>query len=528
MSQSNVYPAYDPPAESDRSYQRWCYDLGCQVAEAASPPRRVALEAPPGAGKTRCAARLTAGLYKGGLSSGVVVAPVTSTHAAFYSAATGITPPTGMSDEATRTFYAAHGIMTPALFVREAAAGRLDHVDFVITDEGHHWTEESAVAEAFVRLPQSPLLFGFSATWYRMTPASSAGLRAYWGKPFRLVSLHVAIDNGLIVAPEVIMQPLLDDDMVNIGPGGEFQISSLEKSTGSRLSDLAELAKHWHTVKPTAVIVPSVELAVDLSKMLGDIGRVVVGDTSRRDRETVYQDLADNKVILVAVNVIGEGWDLPALGCLIDAKPTMSPVLWYQTFCRLSRPYKDVGKTYVCTNRNLERHAFLLAGVLPDDTIAEAQAAFPPRTTRSPRRQRMLEGIGRFAANPLPLSGGITGECYHLSVVEASGGADLLKEIVLIVDPRRYDVVWLGRQSRRSDSGKFAWSKWTRVEPATDLRGFTSARLRNRPLSTKQLAWWERSAESFGLDKTTLPESQAVFAVLPALVESRTFLGRES
>lgn len=432
--------------------------------------------------------------------------------------------PPEYSDDRRREYACGFGVMTPALFAREAAAGNLNHVAAVITDEGHHWMPGSQAEEAFRLLPQNPLLFGFSATWYRMTPAATGDLRAYWGNPFEMVTILEAIKQGFVVSPEVVIQPLLDDDIVSVGANGEFQVSSLSESTGSRLSDIAKLAEVWHAKKPTAVIVPSVETAVDLGIMLGGKAEVVTGETPMRDRPALYRRLAANEIILVAVNVIGEGWDCPELGCLIDAQPTMSPVRWFQTICRLSRPYKDMVKTYVCTNRNLERHAFLLAGVLPDDTIAEAQEAFPQRPNRSNRRQRMLEGIGRFAANPLPLSNGVRGECYHLSVVEASGGDDLLKEIVLVVDPRRYDVVWLGRQSRRSNSGKFAWSKWTRIEPATDLRGFSSARLRNRPLSTKQLAWWTRSASAFGLDGTTQPESQAVFAVLPALVESQTFL----
>jgi hypothetical protein len=77
--------------------------------------------------------------------------------------------------------------------------------------------------------------------------------------------------------------------------------------------------------------------------------------------------------VLISVRVLGEGVDLPWLRRIVDARPTTSPVLFLQHLGRITRPGPGTPE-YICTNRNVERHAYLLAGLLDNLSLAAAEA----------------------------------------------------------------------------------------------------------------------------------------------------------
>jgi hypothetical protein len=223
---------------------------------------------------------------------------------------------------------------------------------------------------------------------------------------------------------------------------------------------------------------------------------------------------------LVHVNVVSEGVDLPELRRGIDCRPTLSPVLWLQTFGRIRRPVApgEDPPEYLCTNRNLARHAYLLEGVLPTATVAEAQAAFPTAGKRAGIRVVGLEGLGRFRATELPLSGGLTGVMYAFSSLVDN---QVIEYAVLLHPARLQPVVATRRNTVRTD-GTRAYGRW---RPLPELPAITEgfASLPPAELTDKQRAWWTRAAAGRGLDPAATVNRRN-FAALPVLADLRARL----
>jgi hypothetical protein len=291
--------------------------------------------------------------------------------------------------------------------------------------------------------------------------------------------------------------------------------------------------------------------------------------------------------VLVTVRVLGEGVDLPWLRRLVDARPTLSPVMWLQQLGRITRPKEcecvpgsrpcaattgggsgsgsgagsgsgtgagtgsgsgsgsgagagagagaggscGCGATpiYIATNRNYERHAYLLGGVVPRASVAAAQKAFERPSTRTAARALGLERLRRFKAIPLPLVGGVTGHMYSLFIP----GARETRELCALVDPQDAVPLLAERVNRFAGEGgctcgtkdprkhadgcpqERVYGKWVRCAPTEELEGYQTSRV--GPASERQNDWWKRSASGYGLD----PDAEVTARQIPALAVLR-------
>jgi hypothetical protein len=263
------------------------------------------------------------------------------------------------------------------------------------------------------------------------------------------------------------------------------------------------------------VAVPSREIAYLLhSTLLGASvpSAIVTGDTSRADRERAFQQCVDRQAVLVQINVVSEGIDLP-IRRLIDLRPTLSPVYWLQLVGRITRPVREgeAAPEYMCCCRNLERHCYLFQGLVPLTEIRQAQQAFSTPSKRSGARALGLEAVGRFKATELPLVDGSTGQLYCIQVVEGTQ----VRQYAVLVHPAAAEPLCATRINQRVSTGT-RWGRWEQCPVPTITNGFASVTA-GQP-SEKQLAWWTRSAKRYGLDSTaTVTRRQ--FAALPVLAD---------
>ena len=118
---------------------------------------------------------------------------------------------------------------------------------------------------------------------------------------------------------------------------------------------------------------------------------LVVGGTPGEQRRAAFAATAARRAALVQVSVVSEGVDLPGLRRLVDCRPTLSPVYWLQCLGRIRRPVPsgEPPPEYICTNRNLSRHCYLLEGMLPLAAVREAQGAF-----ETPSRRMGIRVVG--------------------------------------------------------------------------------------------------------------------------------------
>lgn len=364
---------------------------------------------------------------------------------------------------------------------------------------------------------------GFTATPYRGTVKSTQDLRTLWGAPVRLLTLRDAIRDGWIVMPEVVIEGLVDDDKIEV-QNGELAVRGVTSATRNRLTELVALTLRYAPTGPTTICLASTELChlvTDAIRALGLEANCILQDTSDTDRAVAYEACRDRNAVLVQIGIVSEGVDLPWLINLIDARPTLSPVRWLQTFGRLTRPFHGHAKTYVCTNRNVERHGYMLEGLCPPMAIAKTQAAFEAPSKRAGSRAFGIEAVGRFKSLPIPIANGTTGSLYFVySTDRNSDNMIQYREYAVILKPESPDPIVATRVNKAGEDMVRTYGRWQRLDQLPDdLSGFATSKFTTK-MSDKQKAWWNRDAKRFGLDTTREPNARE-FCVLPVLADLR-------
>lgn len=402
------------------------------------------------------------------------------------------------------------GVWTPVRLRNRLLSGDVQHPNYLVFDETHH--HNANTWQQLDLLTGVCPAVGYTATPYRGTPKSTREFREVWGDPLPLITYQEAADEGYIRMPSYSILPLVDDDVVEVR-GGEFDVTSIESATVDRLGDLVEHSRQWckggEWDRATIFAFPSSVTCAAFQQLAGAKGlpvAVVSADTPKAERFSIFRAVEEGILALAHINIVSEGVDLK-LRRLVDAAPTLSPVKWVQQLGRITRPWSEQPE-YVCTNRNVLRHAYALEGCVPVGAVADAEKKFGP-TQRAHTRVLGLEAIGRFKPAVTKLVGGLNLYTYSMSTVVGNS----VLEFCCLVHPVK-DPVWAIKTNTKNDDGVKSWGKWERCDPPTDLVGFSS--VGNREPSEKQQAWWNRSARRFGLD----PDQELTrksFQALPVL-----------
>lgn len=499
-----------------RPYQARAFNRVLDWVGEAQPGARLCLAAPTGTGKGTLQLALLRALRAGGLDA-LLLSPSLEVLRGVVERCGG--EPAETEDalaEQARVCYAT----TPTRLRNAVLAGTSGMPDVILYDEVHHAVEANEVSGTLFAVAPDALWIGFTATPYRGTPEGTRQLRQEWGDPEPILTLHEAVTGGFASLPRCRVVPLLDDDEVTV-QGGEFVTKAATKLAATRVDALAALVRDEQAANPlpTVVAVPSTEVCGLLVEALDRVGvdaSMIVQHTRQRDRARALERCRAGETVIVQIRVISEGVDLPWLRRLIDARPTLSPVSWIQQLGRIMRP--GGVSDYVCTCRNLERHAYLLGSVLPRAAVREAQQAFGGPSKRAGLRSMGLEALKKFKSIPLPLAGGVMGSMYSLSAPTEDG----YTELVALLDPQaEKPIVATKRVSFAVTEGADPdWGKWRMLPDLPDgIVGYGTQQRHDR-LSDKQKAWWKKAAHHYGLDPQagdSLKRRQ--FPALPILKE---------
>jgi superfamily II DNA or RNA helicase len=125
-----------------------------------------------------------------------------------------------------------------------------------------------------------------------------------------------------------------------------------------RISGVMDPGEPRRTVLFAVTIAHSRALCEEFSRERPDV-RIehLDGTTPERTRRAMLADLAEGRIQIVSnVGVMVKGLDIPALKCVIHARPTESLVLWMQTAGRCLRPWNGVVPLILDHAGNYERH----------------------------------------------------------------------------------------------------------------------------------------------------------------------------
>lgn len=240
--------------------------------------------------------------------------------------------------------------------------------DFIIVDEAHHCVVGTQFGQIIERYAHAPSLL-LSATPWRL---NGDGL----GKG------HGGYADAMVLGPDAAF--LIERE--NLSPykiygtsepvdmsgaktrGGDWATSEMEARIdkpmiiGNAVSHYTKLAKG----KRAIVFTPSIRLAEKFAADFCAAGykfRAVHGEMKEEEQDAIV-DMLDRHEIdgIVTVDLVSEGFDLPAIECAIFLRPTASLSLWLQMVGRVLRP--SPGKDYAIVLDhvgNSSRHG------LPDD-----------------------------------------------------------------------------------------------------------------------------------------------------------------
>lgn len=419
----------------------------------------------------------------------------------------------GYSDQKIADVGLSHHVTTPIRARNRLNANDLGFwPDTLIFDEVHHstaftWQELSILA--------GRQQLGYTATPYRGTPKGTKDFLDYWGAPHWILSLVEASRQGYLAFPDIRFVPLVDDDSISVS-NGEFTIRASDK-LGSRFRELGELLRAAES-RPTLVTVPNRASAgecLTAFRGLGIDADVVIGTTSRKVRDDVFRRTVAGQTILIAVNVVSEGVDLP-LRRLVDISPTMSPVVFVQRIGRIMRPTSEIPEVWMCC-RNLERHAYLLEGCLPMEKVSAAQSAFGGPSKRASVRVVGLEGLGKFRPVPIPYADGVVGSLYSLRIIDSDRK---VREFVLLLHPSRSTPLIATRVNGADSSGARQYGKWSRIDALPDFSCGTPGSMPSGDCTPAMSDWWKKSAKYHGLDPD-VKVNRKQFQALPVLANLR-------
>lgn len=216
---------------------------------------------------------------------------------------------------------------------------------FVI-DEAHHAAAPTyrAILDKIEQKRPDSLVIGFTATPQR---GDGVELNAIFPEIVYEMDARAAIEAGYLV-PVRSYAVTSDVDLDAVASrAGDFVLGQLADAVDNDERNLKILEAYQRIVagKKTLVFTASVEHARNVAKLFVDVGvsaAFASGDTPTAEREKIVTAFrGDGLDVLVNCGLYLEGFDVPSIQAIINARPTKSTTLYTQVTGRGLRPLDD-------------------------------------------------------------------------------------------------------------------------------------------------------------------------------------------
>lgn len=237
-----------------------------------------------------------------------------------------------------------------------------------IIDEAHHANAPSY--QAILQYLEPPRILGVTATPFRADRVSLAGV-------FDAVVYEMSIKAGMDAGWLTDIRAFRLETSTNLDPvatqGGDFAPGALELALDSppRNQCVVDAVHTYSSGRHTVVFAAGVDHAQHLGETLrahGIAAVVITGHTPIALRQQWLAEFHAGQIpVLVNIGVLTEGWDDPAVACIILARPTKSLPLFTQMIGRGVRPSPETGKTaltVVDLVDTTQRHQLVSVGTL--------------------------------------------------------------------------------------------------------------------------------------------------------------------
>ena len=209
-----------------------------------------------------------------------------------------------------------------------------DHFDTIIVDEAHH-----AVSPSYRRV----LDYFYDAKVLGVTATADRGDKRNLGEVFETIAYEYtlvrAIRDGYLCPIRALTLPLsIDIGNVKV-QGGDYQAAALGSTLEPYLDRIAELMAEHCRERKTVVFLPLVATSQKMRDCLIAHGlRAAEVNGESADRAEVLKDFHDGKYqVLCNSMLLTEGWDEPAVDCIVCLRPTKVRALYAQIVGRGTR-----------------------------------------------------------------------------------------------------------------------------------------------------------------------------------------------
>ncbi len=211
-----------------------------------------------------------------------------------------------------------------------------DYFQDIIVDEAHHCLSDSyqRVLEHF---PNANIL-GVTATPDR---GDMKNLGEYFDSKAYEYTMPEAIRQGYLSPVKAQLIPL-ELDINNVGiSNGDYSVGEVGNALEPYLGQIAQEMKKYCHDRKTVVFLPLIATSQKFCRMLNEVGlRAAEVNGNSDDRAQVLADFeAGQYDVLCNSMLLTEGWDCPAVDCIVVLRPTKVRSLYQQMVGRGMRLY---------------------------------------------------------------------------------------------------------------------------------------------------------------------------------------------
>lgn len=341
MIRASLGHAAPPPSVQLRAYQQRLVDE--VMAAIRRGVRRILVVLPTGGGKTVVFARILAGAVAKA-SASLVLAHRAELLEQTWAKLLGA----GISENDLGMIWADDKRARPRALCQVASVQTLARrvpppAKLVVVDEAHR-----AVGASYLRIAEAypdAIHLGFTATPWRL---DGVGLDAFYETVVVGATVPELIELGYLVTPRVYSHPAKPDLSGVRLKGGDYDEKALAKAVDTSVL-VGNVVEHWllrAAGARTIAFAASVEHSKHIAQTFVAAGvpaEHLDGESADADRRAALARLASGETRVVSnCQILTEGFDCPAVKCVILARPTKSRALYFQCVGRALRPVEDL------------------------------------------------------------------------------------------------------------------------------------------------------------------------------------------
>jgi superfamily II DNA or RNA helicase len=330
----------------------------------------------------------------------------------------------------------------------QTLARRLPRIDWhpglIIIDEAHHATA-GQWARILDHWPNAYRL-GVTATPCRL---DGCGLRGTFDTMVLGPSVAELISGGFLSPARIYAPPVVADLKGIRSRGGDYAndqaAAAMDRPTvtGDAIAHYQRYAGAQQAIAFCCNVRHAVSVC-DAFKTAGIAAELLLGGT--QDRDQVVADFAAHRTrVLVTVDVVSEGFDVPAASCAILLRPTQSLGLYLQQVGRVLRPAPGKDAAIILDHvGNVLRHGF------PDDPRDWSLDDRMRRTrgTQAPSVRTCPECFAAFKPQPIcPVCGAQCQPIKSRKIQQIAGELQELKRTAKVIEFEE-------RHARRTEVGR--------------------------------------------------------------------------